>query len=525
MLSMFAGGGEMTRSFFKNTIIFFLALLTGLLFSGNGQAFGFTSGDYEYEHFTISGDTGTYAKLTAYTGKDAYVNVPGTIDGLKVKALENTFAWNETIVGVAIPDGVISLNHTFDHCDKLKNVALPSSVENYESTFVSSGLTEITLPAGEYELENTFQQCAGLKKINIQGTATSAHRTFYGCTALEDVTIKDIAAHNNMYETFYSCKSLKTLRLTGKPEMLNATLANCTELTTVYLPVSVQYMENTFYNCKKLKDVHYGGTDCQWQELMDNSYLDSSDRLRQATVHFSKTGAHNFGPWTVTKAASQTAEGSETRECRKCRLGETRSIAKLPAPPKETEAPPKETEKKTETKPAASTSKTFSVKLKKTSYLYTGKAIKAPLKGVYVNGKAIAPKYYTVTYKKNKNVGVATVVVTGKGTYKAFKGQTTFKIKMRKATLKSLKSSKKGQLTITWNKDKQAYGYVIQYSQDSAFKNGVTTVKITSGKTVKKTVKKLASNKTYYVRVRAFRKVNGSLWYGGWGAKKSVKIK
>ena len=46
--------------------------------------------------------------------------------------------------------------------------------------------------------------------------------------------------------------------------------------------------------------------------------------------------------------------------------------------------------------------------------------------------------------------------------------------------------------------------------------------------TVKKTSKvlsKLKKNKTYYVRVRAYKTVSSSKFYGSYSGKKSVKIK
>ena len=43
--------------------------------------------------------------------------------------------------------------------------------------------------------------------------------------------------------------------------------------------------------------------------------------------------------------------------------------------------------------------------------------------------------------------------------------------------------------------------------------------------TVKKTIKKLKKGKTYYVRVRTFKKVNGVTVYSKWSKKMSVKLK
>ena len=105
---------------------------------------------------------------------------------------------------------------------------------------------------------------------------------------------------------------------------------------------------------------------------------------------------------------------------------------------------------------------------------------------------------------------------------KAKAASTQFKAK--KASLKSVKSRKKKTAKVTWKKVSGAEGYQIQYSKKSNFKSAKkVTVKGASKKT--KTLKKLTAKKKYYVRVRAYKTVNGKKVYTSWSAKKSVKIK
>lgn len=67
------------------------------------------------------------------------------------------------------------------------------------------------------------------------------------------------------------------------------------------------------------------------------SYTDETDNI---TIAGSALG-HNWGDWVVTKPATQTEEGVETRTCSRCHLEETRPIKKLdPTPaPSPTPAP------------------------------------------------------------------------------------------------------------------------------------------------------------------------------------------
>lgn len=154
---------------------------------------------------------------------------------------------------------------------------------------------------------------------------------------------------------------------------------------------------------------------------------------------------------------------------------------------------------------------------------YTGKAIKQKI-SVTLNGKTVASTNYSVTYKNNKKVGVATVVISGKG---AYTGSVTkkFKINPKSVALSSVKAKKKA-VKITWKKSSmKVSGYQVNYSTSKHFKKAkITSVKYT--KSVKsKTVKKLKSKKKYYVRVRTYTKTSGGTCYSSWSKAKSAKVK
>ena len=165
---------------------------------------------------------------------------------------------------------------------------------------------------------------------------------------------------------------------------------------------------------------------------------------------------------------------------------------------------------------------TFQVQVKTKAYTYNGKSRK-PGVTVRLNGKTVSKKYYTVKYTANKNVGIATVTVTGKGNYKGYKGTAHFEIRLKKGIISSLQSKHKGQLYIKWKKDSQAQYYQVQISTSANFKTGVRTLDPVKSNTV--TMKNLVSKKWYYVRVRPVRKVGNSLWYGGWSKVKKRKVK
>lgn len=86
-----------------------------------------------------------------------------------------------------------------------------------------------------------------------------------------------------------------------------------------------------------------------------------------------------------------------------------------------------------------------------------------------------------------------------------------------------LKAGKK-KVTVTYKKVSGATSYKVTYSTSKKFKKA-KTVTVKSGKTVKKTISKLKSKKTYYVKICAVKKVSGKSYTGKWSAVKKVKVK
>lgn len=99
------------------------------------------------------------------------------------------------------------------------------------------------------------------------------------------------------------------------------------------------------------------------------------------------------------------------------------------------------------------------------------------------------------------------------------KSTTSYKpSKVSKITLKNVKGKK---IKVTIKKVSKATGYQIKYSTNKKFKNA-KSVKTTK---TSYTIKKLKKKKTYYVKVRAYRKVNGKTYYGSYSGVKKITVK
>ena len=92
--------------------------------------------------------------------------------------------------------------------------------------------------------------------------------------------------------------------------------------------------------------------------------------------------------------------------------------------------------------------------------------------------------------------------------------------KVRGVKVKNLKGRK---MKVSWSWD-ITDGYQIQYAMNRKFTKKKKTVTLNSWMS-KKTFKHLKKKKTYYVRVRAFRKSGSVKKYGKWSTVKKIKIK
>ncbi len=95
--------------------------------------------------------------------------------------------------------------------------------------------------------------------------------------------------------------------------------------------------------------------------------------------------------------------------------------------------------------------------------------------------------------------------------------------KPKATSIKKLTKGKKS-FKATWKKITGVNGYQVQYSTDKKFKKNTKTVTIKKN-TASATIKKLKANKKYYVRVRAYKIVNGKKIYSSWSSTKKIKLK
>lgn len=161
---------------------------------------------------------------------------------------------------------------------------------------------------------------------------------------------------------------------------------------------------------------------------------------------------------------------------------------------------------------------------------YTGKAL-TPVVVKDGNQTLTEKVHYKVTYSNNVKLGTATAKVTGiskrgyTGTVKvSFKIKVAKKVaKPSKVKIASVKNLKGRKVKITWKKAANAGGYKVYRATSS--KGKYHCMKTAGSKTRGWTNTKLKKGKTYYYKVRAYRKVSGKTIYGSYSGVKKIKIK
>lgn len=154
--------------------------------------------------------------------------------------------------------------------------------------------------------------------------------------------------------------------------------------------------------------------------------------------------------------------------------------------------------------------------------VYTGKTLKPTVKVVLNNKTLKKGTDYTVSYKNNKSIGTASVILKGKGSYRGTK-TVTFKINPKPVTGLKLTVGK-GQITVAWDKATGINGYQLQYSLKKSFASA-KKVTINKAANVKKVLKSLKKGNVYYIRIRAYKKVNGKTYWSAWSSAKKATVK
>lgn len=430
---------------------------------------------------------------------------------------------------IQLPDTTRQVQwNAFENCESLKNIKLGSGVKNISSqTFQGcSSLESIILP---YQMEtiedNAFKNCTKLKKITIPKATTSISdsafsypdkMTIYGVAgsyaeqyakendiafvaqqiATEKVTLTETEltlGRNEKYqltaglnpmdstdEVIWSSSDEKIAKVdkTGNIEAISAGEAVITakagEKTaickvTVNIPIKSIYLNKTSIELNAIGDSYQLNASYYPSDADGATTWKSDDEGIASVDQTGKVTAVGKGTTTITVSC-----GDVKATCTVVSKGESDGSQIIPSP-----SPQPSVKPNPDNQPANTPKPSVTPQL--------------PTKGNIPQSSQ--------TVNDGKNNAKMTSLTKIKGV--AAKNQKKYKVK------------------VTWKKVSNSLGYQIQYATNKKFKKA-------KKKTVKSTfvtLKKLKKKKTYFIRIRAYKIVDGKKVYGKWSSVKKVKVK
>lgn len=408
----------------------------------------------------------------------------------KLEALGHTYGISEVVKPTCDNDGYTKF--TCSVCGDSYSKVINATGHKYNDKIVSA-----TCDKGGYTL-HTCENCGDTYKDEftsplghdytsqtVKPTCETDGEKTFTCTRCGDTYTEVIKAKGHVYK--------RTVVAAGC-ETDGYTLVECMECHDSFKEAYVGAKGHTIVTDKAV------AATCTTAGKTEGSHCSVCGKVIKAQTEIKAKG-HVAGNWITDKAAAVGVKGRKHRSCTVC--GAVVETADIPA-----------------LSPKSISSATVSLSIATCSF--DGK-VKTPSVTVKLGSTALRNGIdYVVSYSNNKNVGKATVVITGKGLY-AGTITRTFVINPAKQEIQKLTAKSKG-FYIDYAAKGHATGYEIQYAANSSFSGAKKTV-ITSNKTDKVTVSKLSGSKKYYVRVRTYTTVNGIKYYGAWSAVKTVTTK
>lgn len=224
----------------KTTKILSLLLAVVILISTVFSVTAFaTADDGTYKNFKYTVTDENSAVISKYTGNEASVEIPESINGYHVTEIgDSAFKGNFSLKNAEIPDSVkIIGDYAFNDCTGLESVNIPESVEKIG--------------------KSAFFYCTRLENVNVSdGIKTIGDGAFFGCYSLKSFKITESVNSVGEY-AFARCNELKSVTVeNGIKSVSNQMFADCTSLNEIVLPNSIESIgRRAFLNCSALENL------------------------------------------------------------------------------------------------------------------------------------------------------------------------------------------------------------------------------------------------------------------------------
>lgn len=164
-----------------------IVLPAGYMAFGTGVFYGCSSlASISIPSGVTSTNTNTFYNCTSLSS----VTLPNGLETIG----NSSFNGCSALASISIPSSVTTIGQSaFAYCSSLASITLPSGLTSIGSSALSrTGISTLTIPSGVTEIpESLCSVCTSLTTVSIEGNITSVGKNaFYGCTALQSVTIK-----------------------------------------------------------------------------------------------------------------------------------------------------------------------------------------------------------------------------------------------------------------------------------------------------------------------------------------------
>lgn len=450
------------------------------------------------------------AGITSLQGASFYHSYPNLVrvelpDSIK-KIEYWTFSECTSLSEIVLPDGITEIGQVaFNGCQSLKTMKIPDTVTKIGCSAFErcSSLEEVRLPQNLTEMEYAvFSGCEKLQDILIPGSLESLEmRMFENCTSLRNVTIEN---------------GVQTIGIEA--------FENCVNLKEIEIPESVSYVGNSaFRGCTGLKSVTFSGetttiaesafSDCGSFTVCGYSDSTAEAYAKAHNLTFKSLHTHVWEAAGVKMKPTCTKTGINYMKCSGCGRQKEVTVNALGHKYANGKCVRCGAWQKISLR-------TCTASISSSAYTYRGSEIRPTV--TVKNGSKVLKKGtdYTVTYRSNKEIGKAYVIIQGKERYSGSR-TLTFKIQPKGTSFVQAKSSASGRMQLSWKKVTDVSGYQIRLRT-----GGTSEIRTRVGDTKLSTVLTgLKKGTTYRISIRTYQMIDGQRYYSWWSKEEAVPVK
>ncbi len=451
----------------KKSFIMFAMCIAALLCLFATQVYATESKEYSkgsLNYIVLDDNT---LKITKYHGEEKNYTIPSKIGGKTV-----------SVIG----------RFAFLDADKLENLVIPGSVKVIEDEGIASCAKLKTIVINKGKLKNMSNlgivSCHKLQSLRIPKNVKNIG-TMYGCEKLKEIIIDAGNPYMCSIDGVVFSKDKKILLRYPQGKLIDEyVIPSSVEIVAswsfydvgplkVFIPKSVEKLEEEALACSRV-EVYTDATKApkKWKKALNNRTVRYKQKSKTANITLKK----------VSKLSCTQTTNTITLEWNRVDAADGYIVYKYNSKTKRYE------------KFKNTTDTTLKISKLKAGTVYKFKVIAF----TKVNEKTIWGKYSDVLETATKT----------------------------KTPVLSKLSAGSKQFTATWKSVSGATGYQVLYSTSSKFTSDtIKKVTIKGAKATKATVKKLKKSKKYYVKVRAYKSVNGKKIYSSYSSVKNLKTK